>query len=114
MAKKSSISVLPDLPECVDTAVCNITNPITCNVGNTLGDLWYLVFGGIHQAAEKKRLKIAANLEQFKDELEAGVNAIPEKRKVLHRRACAPCHVCKADFQIHGFLIHPKSASVLY
>ena len=82
MAKKSSISVLPDLPEWVDTAVCNITNPITCNVGNTLGDLWYLVFGGIHQAAEKKRLKIAANLEQFKDELEAGVNAIPEERKV--------------------------------
>ncbi len=82
VTEKSGISMLPELPECVDKAVDNIINPIATNAGKTLGDLWVLVFGGIYQAAEKKKLKIAANLEQFKIELQSGVNAIPNERKV--------------------------------
>ena len=42
--KKSLIDLVPDS---IDNAVKNVTDKPTQNIGTTLADIWYLVFGGI-------------------------------------------------------------------
>lgn len=73
---------LPDLPESVDNAAKNLTDASTKNAGQTFGDIWYLVFGGISHAADKKRMKYAADLEQYRQELTQSIDQIPEDKKV--------------------------------
>lgn len=71
-----------DLPDSVDHAIENVSTPLTKNVGQTFGDLWYLVFGGISQAAEKRKLKYSADLTAFKNELDEKINQIPDDKRV--------------------------------
>lgn len=78
-SNKISLVDIPELPESVDNALKNITDEPTQNIGHTLGDLWYLVFGGITHAAEKKRLKYAKDLEIYRHELEEKIAQIPEE-----------------------------------
>lgn len=78
-SKKLSLVDIPELPESVDNALKNITDEPTKNIGHTFGDVWFLVFGGISQAAEKKRLKYAHDLEIYHRELEEKINQIPEE-----------------------------------
>lgn len=73
---------LPDLPESVDNAAKNLTDASTKNAGQTFGDIWYLVFGGISHAADKKRMKYAADLEKYRQELTQSIDQIPEDEKV--------------------------------
>ena len=54
--KNSSFINLPDLPASVDNAVKNLTDKPTQGIGQTFADAWYLVFGGITQAADKRRM----------------------------------------------------------
>ena len=70
-----------ELPASIDHAVENLTKPITTNIGQTFGDLWYLVFGGISQAAQKQQLKYATDLQVFKEEVEAKINEIPNSNR---------------------------------
>ncbi len=79
---KFSLVDLPNVPSSVDNAVKNLTDTPTKNVGQTLGDLWYLVFGGITHAADKRRMKYAADLEKFHKELTESVDKIPDEKKV--------------------------------
>lgn len=79
---KFSLIDLPDIPDSVDNALQNLTDVPTKNVGQTFGDLWYLVFGGITQAADKKRMKYAHDLEIYNQELNAAIEQIPEDRKI--------------------------------
>lgn len=74
------MSSIPDikLPDSIDHAVENITEPVTQNAGTTFGDLWFLVFGGISQAAEKRRIKYAIEAEKFRQDTEARILGIPE------------------------------------
>lgn len=81
MAENKS-SLLDLIPKSVDKAVENLTGPITNKAGTTLGDIWYLVFGSITSAAEKRRLKYAHDLEQFKKDLEAKIDSIPSERRI--------------------------------
>lgn len=75
--------IIPEnLPECIEKPISNVINPITTNIGNTLGDLWFLALGGISQCAEKKRIKYAAELEKFKQSLETKVDSIPPERRI--------------------------------
>ena len=74
--EKSSIQ---PLPESVNTAIGNLSHPITHEIGNTLGELWYLVFGNIHQKAEEKKLRIAHSLNQYRKELVNSISCIPEE-----------------------------------
>lgn len=74
-----SLINLPDVPEAVENAAKNITDYPTKNIGQTLGDIWYLVFGSLSQAADKRRMKYAHDLEQYKAELDKAINHIPEK-----------------------------------
>ena len=78
-SKKLSLVDIPELPESVDNALKNITDEPTKNIGHTFGDVWFLVFGGISQAAEKKRLKYAHDLEIYHRELEEKIDQIPEE-----------------------------------
>lgn len=71
-----------ELPDSVDNALKNISNKVTENAGQTFGDIWYLVFGGISQAADKKRMKYAHDLKQYQQELEQAINSIPTDKKV--------------------------------
>lgn len=68
-----------EIPKSVDQACENLTSKPTQEMGNTLADIWFLVFGGLTERAEKKRLKVAANIEQYKAELTSAVKAIPEE-----------------------------------
>lgn len=76
---KISLVNLPNLPDSVDQALTNLTDQPTKSVGQTLSDCWYLVFGGISQAAEKRRAKYAHELTIFKNELEDSLSTVPDE-----------------------------------
>lgn len=75
--KKSLIDLVPDS---VDNAVKNITDKPTQNIGTTFADIWYLVFGGISQAAEKRKLKYSYALQEFEKELKEKISKIPKDK----------------------------------
>lgn len=79
---KIALVNLPDMPESVDNALTNLTDSPTQNVGQTFGDLWYLIFGNISQAADKKRMKYAADLEKYRNELSDSIEKIPDDKKI--------------------------------
>lgn len=68
------------LPNTIDNAVKNITDKPTQNMGTTIADIWYLVFGDISQAAEKKKLKLSYALQKFEKELKVDISKIPEDK----------------------------------
>ena len=75
-SQKVSVS-LTEIPKSVDNAFENLTNLPSKNIGQTLGDIWYLVFGGLSQMAAKKQIRYAAELEAYKAELEQAISNIP-------------------------------------
>lgn len=77
--KKTLIDLVPDS---VDNAVKNITDKPTQNIGTTFADIWYLVFGGISQAAEKRKLKYSYALQEFENELKEKIAKIPEEKVI--------------------------------
>lgn len=78
----SSLIDLPDLPDSIDNAVKNLTDKPTQGIGQTLSDVWYLVFGGISQAADKRRMKYVHNLELYEQELSRSISSIPQENLV--------------------------------
>lgn len=77
--KKPLINLIPNA---IDNAAKNITDKPTQNMGTTLADIWYLVFGGISQAAEKRKLKYSYALQEFEKELKENISKIPEDKLV--------------------------------
>lgn len=77
----TKINVIPEVPESVNNAIKNVTDLPTKGIGQTLSDCWFLAFGGISQAAEKKRIKYTKDLEKFKKELEESLETVPEQRR---------------------------------
>lgn len=71
-----------ELPESVDNALKNLTDLPSQSVGQTLSDCWFLVFGGISQLANKRKLKYAKALEEFKKSLEDKVSSIPDENRL--------------------------------
>lgn len=72
-------NVIPELPESVDNAIKNISDLPTQSIGQTLADCWFLVFGGLSQLAEKRKLKYAKDLAEFKKSLDEKVASIPKE-----------------------------------
>ena len=70
------------MPESIDEAVKNLTGKPTETIGQVLSDCLFLVFGGISQKAELKRVKYAFALKEFTKELEKKVESIPEERRL--------------------------------
>ena len=77
--KKTLIDLVPDS---VDTAFKNISDKPTLNIGTTIADIWYLVFGGISQTAEKRKLKYSYALQEFEKELKEKISKIPEDKLI--------------------------------
>lgn len=77
---KAGLINSPELPDSVDNAIKNLTDAPTQNAGKTLADLWYLIFGGISLKADKVRLKYAADLEKYNQELKQTTNEIPKEK----------------------------------
>ncbi|MCI8388951.1 MAG: DUF4393 domain-containing protein [Clostridiales bacterium] len=77
-----SIIIPEKLPESIDTAISNLSAPVTKSAGETLNDLFYLVFGGINHLADKKRIKKRLRLEQYEKKLVDKAQAIPSECRV--------------------------------
>jgi len=77
--KKTALTILA---EPITNSAKNITNKPTQNMGTTFADIWYLVFGGISQAAEKRKLKYSYALQEFENELKEKISKIPEEKLV--------------------------------
>lgn len=65
-------------PKFLDNAI----SPVATSVGNTLSSVWDIVFGGIDSYSEKIKYKRNYNVEQFRQELDSKVSAIPEEKLV--------------------------------
>lgn len=61
--------------------VTNTTQPLTKGIGSTLGDLWFLVFGGISHAADKRRAKYSSALNAYESELSSEIGQIPPEKR---------------------------------
>lgn len=70
-----------EIPESIDNAVKNLTDLPSKSVGQTLSDCWFLVFGGFSHLAEKRKIKYANDLEEFKQSLCNKVSSIPEENR---------------------------------
>ena len=71
-----------ELPDALEEPAKALSMPLATNVGTTIGDLWFLAFGGISQKAALKRAKYANALEKYKADLEKKLNEIPEERRI--------------------------------
>ena len=75
--------IIPEkLPDSVDKAVSNLTEKPTKVVGTTFGDIWFLVFGGFSQLADKRRVKYQVALEEYERECRARIEAVPEEKRI--------------------------------
>lgn len=86
MSEKTPINArlfdFPELPPSVDNAVSNLTDAPTKGIGQTLSDLWYLIFGSISQKAEKKKMQYTIDLEKFRQQLTKEIDSIPVNKQV--------------------------------
>lgn len=71
-----------EIPDCLDKAITNLTEQPTKSIGTTFADIWYLVFGGISQSAEKRRMRYAIELERFNEELKRKIDDIPKGKEI--------------------------------
>lgn len=70
------------VPNSLENAATNLSDPISSEAGATFGDIWFLVFGNIGLEAKKRRLQYAHDLEQFKKDLDTKIDSIPPERRV--------------------------------
>ncbi|WP_295250427.1 DUF4393 domain-containing protein [Ruminococcus sp.] len=68
-------------------AVSNLTNPPTKVAGGLLADFINLTVGGIHYASIKAELKRQKKFEDFKANIQKGVDNIPTEHKVESRES---------------------------
>lgn len=82
-SKKSSTSLINvDLPEFVDNAANNLLDEPSRAIGQTITDIWQIVFGNrLSYAAAKQKLKYSQALEDYRKELECKTDAIPEEKR---------------------------------
>jgi len=62
----------------LEIAAINLIDHPTKQIGTTVGDIWYLIFGSVSYVAEKRRIRYATNLEEYRKLLEVKINKIPE------------------------------------
>lgn len=71
-----------ELPDSITTILENTTEELTANAGKTFGDIWFLIFGGISHAADKRRAKYAHDLSIYQQELSASITEIPIDKRL--------------------------------
>ena len=77
MGKKKGKEKTKIIPSSVNEGVGNTILPVTEEIGTTLADIWFLVFGSIHERAEKKRKLYSYRIAQFEKELAEKIKNIP-------------------------------------
>lgn len=80
--KPTSLINFPEVPPSVDNAVQNLTDKPSLSIGTTFSDLWDLVFGGISYLSEKKKIKYAHDLEEYRKKLEFSLEQIPPEKAI--------------------------------
>jgi hypothetical protein len=70
------------VPVSIDNAIKNISDSPTKAIGDTLTDIWNIVFGGLNHVAEKRKMKYAYELEQFQQELYSEISKIPSDKLI--------------------------------
>lgn len=76
------VSILPEVPECVQEVVKEAAKPSAHELGTLFSDLLYIKAANIHLSADKKRAEHEYKLAQFKKELIDTVEAKPPERLV--------------------------------
>lgn len=71
-----------ELPDSITHIVKNTTDQLTTNAGKTFGDIWFLIFGGISHAADKRRAKYALDLSVYEQELSVSIAKIPADKRI--------------------------------
>ncbi|MEE0752132.1 DUF4393 domain-containing protein [Frisingicoccus sp.] len=71
-----------DLSDSANDTIKNLASGLFSNIGTTLADCWFLVFSGISQKAEKKKLQYAYDLKCFEKELSKNISSIPESNLI--------------------------------
>lgn len=97
----------------IGEALSNVTGELSKSVGTTLSDVWYLVFGGLSQRAEKRKLKYANDLEAFKKELETKIEAIPEENRIEPNLQVAAPALEKARYCVEEPLLREMFANLI-
>ena len=84
MSESKTVNTLlnTELSPSIDNAIKNLSDKPTANIGTTVSDIWYIVFGWISNVADKKRIQYAHSLEQFRQELENSVSKIPPEKRI--------------------------------
>lgn len=80
MSNKLKKSLIATTCKPIANSVNNIIDKPTQNIGTTMADIWYLVFGGISQAAEKRKLKYFYALKEYEDQLKEKISKIPSDK----------------------------------
>lgn len=70
------------LPDSIDNAIKNLTDEPTKNIGKTLGDIWFLVFGNISLAADKRRMDYAQAVALYEQEISNSISEIPNDNRI--------------------------------
>lgn len=85
MSEKNNPSMnftLTQIPESIDETAKGLLVKPAQTIGNTISDLFQLVFGFISFNTEKQRIKYSAKLEAYKQKVEQEINAIPSDKIV--------------------------------
>lgn len=83
-------SDMPEILEKVSEPSNHLLTPVCSSAGQTLADIWDLVFGGFNTYVEKKRLTRKKALEDFRASLEQHVDSIPNE------------HLCEPALSVVG------------
>ncbi len=70
------------IPDSIDNSIKNLTDDLTKKIGKTLGDIWFLVFGNISFAAEKRRMNYAQAVALYEQELSNSISEIPNDKRI--------------------------------
>ena len=73
---------MAEIQKFIEKTIENIIDEPSKAIGATFSDIWFLALGGsISQAAEKRKMRYAAELQQYKSEIESKINNIPTNRR---------------------------------
>ena len=105
------------IPKSFDKAVGNITDKPTKEIGQTLSDIWFLVFGEITYSAEKKRKKYEVDLEQYEKELRESLEKVAEEKRIepklqIAGQALESSKYCISSVELRRMFVNLISGSV--
>lgn len=70
------------LPDSIDNALKNATDKPSQSIGELFNDIYTMIFGEFHAKAEIKRIRLAAGVEKFKEELDEEIKKIPSEKVI--------------------------------